>query len=162
MRAALAELGPSATVTVVELVPEVMSWAHETLAPVFKGCLADQRLRLLQGDVAAHIASHRSAYDAVILDVDNGPDGLVLPANDGLYAGPGLAALRRALRPGGILAVWSASPDPAFMRRLRSSRFDAEEVTARSSGRSGARHVVYLATPTPAPRPAARKPCEAW
>jgi spermidine synthase len=148
LRAALAELGACATVTVAELLPEVIDWARGPLASVFQGCLDDPRVRVVQGDVSLQITSRSSAFDAILLDVDNGPCGLVLPANDRLYSMDGLAAARRALRPDGVLAVWSASPDPTFARRLRSSAFEVEEATARSGGRRGARHVIYFATPT--------------
>jgi spermidine synthase len=147
LRAALAELGASATVTVAELVPEVVSWARGPLAEVFGGSLEDPRLRIIEGDVGEQIRSRSAAYDAIVLDVDNGPDGLVRSANARLYDESGLAAVRGALRPGGVLAVWSASPSAAFVRRLRAAGFDVEEVVGRSGLRRGARHVVWIATP---------------
>jgi spermidine synthase len=147
LRAALAELGASATITVAELVPEVVSWARGPLAEVFGGSLEDPRLRIIEGDVGEQIRSRSAAYDAIVLDVDNGPDGLVRSANARLYDESGLAAVRGALRPGGVLAVWSASPSAAFVRRLRAAGFDVEEVVGRSGLRRGARHVVWIATP---------------
>jgi spermidine synthase len=153
LRAALAELGPSATITVVELLPEMLEWAAGPLATVFQASLADPRLRLVQGDVGEYVADRTSAYDAIILDVDNGPDGLVRPANGRLYSEDGLAVARRALRPGGVLAVWSASPAPAFVQRLYRSGFHAEDVLARSAATRGARHVVYVATVATVTRP---------
>lgn len=146
LRAVLAELPASATVTAVELVPEVVRWARGPLAEVFEGCLDDPRLRLVVGDVGDEIRSGPSTYDAIVLDVDNGPDGLVRPANGRLYDEPGLTAARRALKPGGVLAIWSASPDPAFVRLLRRSGFEVEEMAARSGSRRGARHLVWIAT----------------
>lgn len=145
LRAALEALGPGARVEVAELVPEVVAWARGPMSGLFGGCLDDPRVVLATGDVAAPIAAARGVYDAVLLDVDNGPDGLVSPANDGLYGFSGLAAARRALRPGGVLAVWSAAPSPSFVRALEGAGFAVEAVRVRAHGVGGARHVVWLA-----------------
>lgn len=145
LRAVLAALSPQAEITVAELVSEVIAWARGPLAGVFDGGLDDPRVRLVQGDVASLIGRAQTAYDAIILDIDNGPDGLVRSANDGLYRSHGLAAVRRALRPGGVLAIWSATHDAAFTRRLATAGFSVQEHTARSGGRnSGARHLVWI------------------
>lgn len=147
LRAALKALPETARVEVAELVPAVADWARGPLAEVFGGILDDPRVRLLQTDVAAPIVSARAAYDAILLDVDNGPDGLTHPGNDRLYDHAGLGRARAALRPGGVLAVWSAHPDAAFTRRLRDAGFVVEEVPARANGRrGGARHRIWLAT----------------
>jgi spermidine synthase len=147
LRAALAALGPQARVVVVELVPAVVRWARGAMAEVFGATVADPRVEIREADVAAEIAAARSAYDAILLDVDNGPEGLTRDANDRLYELPGLGAARAALRPGGILAVWSSAPDRAFTRRLRQAGYDVEEVPVRARGkRGGARHVLWLAT----------------
>ncbi len=146
LRAALAELGRDAGVTVAELVPAVIAWARGPMAAVFEGCLDDPRVAIHEGDVRLLIRSARAAYDAILLDVDNGPDGITHEANDGLYDFKGLRAAREALRPGGVLAVWSAHPDNSFTKRLRDSGFSAEEVNVRANGkRGGARHVIWLA-----------------
>ena len=146
LRAALAALGPSARITVAELVPAIIDWARGPMAELAAGCLDDRRVELVVGDVAAAIAEGRSRYDAILLDVDNGPDGLVRQANDGIYSAAGLASAKAALRPGGILAIWSAAPDPRFMRRLVAAGFRVDEVTvrARSNGK-GARHTIWFA-----------------
>ena len=147
LRAALAELGAQATVTVAELVPEVVSWAQAPLAEVFQGSLEDPRVRIVQADVRALIADASCAYDAILLDVDNGPGGLVQSDNDGLYDAAGLHAAHRALKPAGMLAVWSAAPSDPFVKRLRQAGFNVEEVAARSGGgRRGAKHVIWIAT----------------
>lgn len=147
LRAALDALPERAVVEVAELVPAVAAWARGPLAEVFGGILDDPRARLLQTDVAAPIAAARAAYDAILLDVDNGPDGLTHPGNDRLYDHGGLGRARAALRPGGVLAIWSAHPDAAFTRRLRDAGFAVEEVPARANGRrGGARHRIWLAT----------------
>ena len=146
LRAALAKLGGAAKVTVAELMPEIIAWARAPMAPLTDGCLDDARVTLRMGDVSESIQAAASAYDAILLDVDNGPDGLIRQENDGLYTPGGLAAAKRALTPGGILAVWSAAPDPTFAKRLVTAGFAVEEVAvrARTNGK-GPRHVIWFA-----------------
>jgi len=147
LRAALAELAPDAGIVVAELVPAVIAWARGPLAGIFAGSLDDQRVTVHETDVARLIRSAKTAYDAILLDVDNGPEGLTREGNDGLYTIKGLAAAHAALRPGGVLAVWSSGPDNAFAERLRRAGFEVEELKVRAHGRrSGARHVIWLAT----------------
>ena len=147
LRAALDSLGPRARVMVAELVPAVIAWARGPMAHLNGACLEDPRTTVREGDVAALIGEARAAYDAILLDVDNGPEGLSRPANDRLYDAQGLAAARRALKPGGVLAVWSSAADPAFTRRLRRAGYAVREAQVRSSGgRKGARHMIWLAT----------------
>ena len=147
LRAALARLDGDARVTVAELVPKIIDWAKGPMAELAAGCLDDRRVEVVIDDVGALIRHGRGAYDAILLDVDNGPDGLTRPGNDGLYSDRGLAAAKAALRTGGILAVWSAAPDARFARRLRDAGFAVEEVgvKARSNGK-GPRHVIWFAT----------------
>ena len=146
LRAALAALPAGASVVVAELVPEIIAWARGPRAELTAGCLDDPRVTVVEGDVAAVIASERGTYDAILLDVDNGPDGLTRAGNDGLYSASGLAAAKAALVRGGILAVWSAADDPAFTRRLNANGFSANptKVRARSNGK-GAHHTIWLA-----------------
>ncbi|MFZ4382165.1 MAG: spermidine synthase [Sandarakinorhabdus sp.] len=146
LRAVLGRLA-DAQVTVVELVPGIIDWARGAMAAVTDGCLDDRRVTLTMGDVAETIAQATSAYDAILLDVDNGPDGLTRAANDGIYSSQGLAAAKKALRPGGVLAVWSAAPDPAFERLLERTGLMVEtvRVRARENGK-GAAHVIWFAT----------------
>jgi spermidine synthase len=146
LRAALKELPSGGRATVSELVPEIIDWARGPLADLAAGCLDDPRVTIVERDVAAVIAEEPGVYDAILLDVDNGPDGLVRDANDRLYSRAGLAAARAALKPGGILAVWSASADAGFARRLREAGFAVEEVRvrARSNGK-GPWHVIWFA-----------------
>ena len=147
LRAALAVLGPEARIMVAELVPAVIAWARGPMADVFGDSLNDPRVNIREADVVDVIRSHASAFDAILLDVDNGPEGLIRQANDALYDLRGLKAIRRALRPGGVLAVWSSGPHPAFTRRLRDAGFDVNEVAVRATTRrSGARHVIWFAT----------------
>jgi spermidine synthase len=145
LRAALARLGPDAQVTLAELVPAVLAWARGPMADLADGCLADPRVTVHLGDVARAIATADGRFDAILLDVDNGPEGLSRPANDGLYDGPGLAAARRALRPKGVLAVWSSSPDRPFAQRLRAAGFAVQEIPVRARPGKGARHIIWLA-----------------
>jgi len=146
LRAALARLGVDARVTVAELVPEIIDWARGPMAELMAGCLDDPRVTLAMGDVADAIADGRGRYDAILLDVDNGPDGLVRDANDRLYSARGLQGAKAALRPGGVLAVWSAGADAAFTRRLNEAGFAVDEVKvrARSNGK-GPQHVIWFA-----------------
>jgi spermidine synthase len=149
LRAALDALRNDARVTVAELVPAVVSWARGPMAEVFAGSLDDPRVTIREADVAGVIKAGLASYDAILLDVDNGPDGLTHEANDGLYDRPGLLAARDALRPGGVLAVWSSGPDSRFTRRLREARFSTEEVSTRANGkRGGARHMIWIAVKT--------------
>jgi spermidine synthase len=147
LRAALAELGPDAQFTVAELVPAVVAWARGPVAEVFGDSLTDPRVSIVEGDVGGLIRSSRSAYDAILLDVDNGPEGLTRMANDSLYDLSGLNSARTALAPGGVLAVWSSAPDRPFTQRLRKAGFGVDEVRTRANGtRGGARHTIWIAT----------------
>ncbi|MDR3506390.1 MAG: spermidine synthase [Caulobacteraceae bacterium] len=146
LRAALKALPPGARVEVSELVPAVAAWARGPMAEIFAGCLDDPRVTLIERDVAELIAGARGAYDAILLDVDNGPEGLTHAANDRLYDRAGLAAAKAALRSGGVLAVWSSAPDAGFTKRLRQAGLATEEVKVRAGRGRGARHVIWLAT----------------
>ena len=146
LRAALAELGAGASVTVAELVPAVVAWARGPMSELFGGCLDDSRVTIRETDVGALIRTAKAHYNAVLLDVDNGPDGLTRKANDALYDLAGLRAAHAALRNGGVLAVWSSARDPAFTKRLGQAGFSVEEVSPRSRGKRGIRHVIWIAT----------------
>ncbi|HEY0086155.1 MAG TPA: hypothetical protein VGB65_09625 [Allosphingosinicella sp.] len=145
LRAALADLARDAEIVVAELVPAVIAWAHGPMALLYGGSLEDKRVRIAEGDVAGFIVGAAGAWDAILLDVDNGPDGLTVQSNDALYAPAGLAAARAALRPGGVLAIWSAAPDAAFTGRLRRAGFAVEEHRARAARGKGGHHVVWTA-----------------
>ena len=147
LRAALAELGPDASVTVAELIPAVIDWAKGPLAHIYGDSLVDPRVTVAEADVTDLIVRSDRAWDAILLDVDNGPEGLSVAANNRLYDSAGLAAAKRALRPGGILGIWSSDGDPRFTRRLERAGFAVQEVRARAarSGR-GAHHLLWFAT----------------
>ena len=146
LRAALQALGPQARITLGELVPAILAWARGPMAHMTGDCLDDPRLTLREGDVGDLIRTARGEYDAILLDVDNGPEGLSRKANDRLYDAEGLLAARNALRPGGVLAVWSSAPNAAFTGRLNRAGFLIDELRVRATdaGR-GARHVIWMA-----------------
>jgi spermidine synthase len=147
LRAALAVLGTEARIIVAELVPAVVAWARGSMAEIFGKSLTDPRVSVVEADVGHLIRSGSSPFDAILLDVDNGPEGLTRKANDALYGLKGLRAAHAALRSGGVLAVWSSGPDLNFTQRLRKTGFDVREVRVRARGaRGGARHVIWIAT----------------
>lgn len=146
LRAALRGLGPDARIVVAELVPSVTAWARGPLAPVFAGCLEDRRVELREADVNRLIQSQAGGWDAILLDVDNGPEGLMRRGNDRLYDEWGVKRAEWALKPGGTLAVWSGTPDRKFKARLQRRGFAVEEIRMPASGSSGPRHVIWLAT----------------
>jgi spermidine synthase len=147
LRAALTVLGASARITVAELVPAVVAWARGPMAEIFGGSLDDPRASIVETDVLDVIRSHPQAFDAILLDVDNGPEGLTRKSNDALYDAAGLKAAYTALRPGGVLAVWSTGPNWVFTKRLKQAGFEVNEVSIRASVKGrGARHVIWFAT----------------
>jgi spermidine synthase len=146
LRAALDALGPSAQIVVSELVPAVVAWARGPLAHLFSGSLDDPRVEVRVEDVARSIQSGPAQYDAILLDVDNGPEGLTRRANDHLYGIWGLKRARFALRQNGVLAVWSGSPDRRFRARLQRCGFSVEQHRVHAHGQRGRRHVLWLAT----------------
>lgn len=146
LRAALDLLAPAGTATVAELVPEVIEWNRGPIAHLAGDPLADPRVHIARGDVAAVIRAHESAFDAILLDVDNGPGALTQRGNGWLYSGAGLAAIARALRPRGVLAIWSVSEaGQGFERALARAGFAPEthHVPARA-GAKGRGFVVFL------------------
>ncbi len=149
LRAAQAVAGSDARLIVSEIMPDLVAWAAEYMADVFGDCLADPRVEVKTGDVGAVIRETEAAFDAILLDVDNGPNGITYAGNDALYSEIGLRAARRALTPGGVLAVWSAAPDPDFSRRLSRCGFETSSTTVRATrSKRGARHTVWLAVRT--------------
>ena len=145
LAAALHQLGEQARVVVAELVPGVVAWNRGVLGDLAGRPLQDPRVSVCEKDVARIMATASQAFDAIVLDVDNGPEGLTRKENDRLYTEDGLNAASAALRPGGILAVWSAGPEAAFRLRLRKVGFAVEEVRVRAHGSKGARHVIWFA-----------------
>lgn len=143
--AVLGEVERDAEVVVSELVPAVVKWHRGPLRVVSKGALDDPRVVVRETDVAAIIREAPAAWDAILLDVDNGPRALTAKGNDRLYSRNGLRAAYDALRPGGILGIWSSGPDPSFTKRLQQSGFEAEEKWARARGAKGAKYLIWIA-----------------
>jgi spermidine synthase len=157
LRATLDRMGADTRVIVAEMVPELARWNRGPVADLAGRPLEDPRVRLQIGDVKARIAEARAAFDAILLDVDNGPSALNHADNAGLYDTKGILRCRDALKAGGVLAVWAAGGDERYAERLERAGFDVKVrvVPARGAGQGGVRHVVFVAT-RPAPRPASR------
>jgi len=147
LAAALQHSGDDSLITVAELIPAVIRWNREHLGHLAGNPLADGRVFVRQEDVAETITREKSIWDAIILDVDNGPDGITRKVNDRLYGMSGLKNAFSALRTGGVLSIWSSGTDEQFTSRLKQCRFQTEIVTvrARKPGK-GARHTIWLAT----------------
>jgi spermidine synthase len=145
LAAALRHLGADAAVEVAELVPEVVAWNRGALGEHAGHPLQDARATVREGDVARILKAARQAYDAILLDVDNGPQGLTRKKNDWLYTTDGLTASYTALKPEGVLAVWSAGPDRDFTARLQKVGFEVKEALVREHDNKGALHTIWLA-----------------
>ena len=146
LAASLKCLSPDARIVVSELVPAVVKWNRGPLADLSGNPLQDGRVTVSEVDLGLVLKQKKRAYDAILLDVDNGPEGLTREGNDQLYSQAGLQTSFAALRPEGVLAVWSAAPDRAFARRLRGAGFDVDEVCVRARGsRGGGRHTIWIA-----------------
>ena len=140
----LTHAAPDATVTVSELIPAVVSWNRQHLGGLAGFPLLDGRVQVLEQDVA-QVMREQQQFDAILLDVDNGPSSFTCDDNDALYGMQGLDRAYRALKPGGVLAVWSACTDPAFTRRMAKTGFDVTEQRAGShKARRGNRHHIWI------------------
>ncbi len=147
VRSALNRLGAKAQVVVAELVPAVVQWNRGVLADLAGSPLDDDRVTIHEADVAQMIKIAKGEFNAILLDVDNGPQALTRKDNDWLYSLKGLKTAFAALRPKGVLAIWSSGPEPAFARRLREAGFDVDEVGVRARGgvKKGPHHIVWIA-----------------
>jgi spermidine synthase len=146
LAAALRNVGPQAKIEVAELVPAVVRWNRGVIGKLAGHPLQDARVIVREVDVAVLIKARQQAYDAILLDVDNGPDGLTRSSNDCLYSLNGLNAAYAALRNGGVLAVWSVGPDQDFTQKLQKMGFAVEQVHVRARGLKGERHVIWIAS----------------
>ena len=146
LRAVLNARPQVSRVVVAELFPSVVSWNRDELAHLAGAPLDDPRVTLFEGDVSDLLANNRRSFNAVLLDVDNGPAAFTLARNERLYGPHGIASVRRSLRPGGVLGVWSSDPDPAFARELGRAGFrvKTETVSARRAAK-GPKHTVFVA-----------------
>jgi spermidine synthase len=149
LAAALRRLCADAEVVVAELAPAVVKWNRGPLAGLAGAPLEDRRVAIVEGDVARVLQAERGGYDAILLDVDNGPEGFTRKSNDWLYARAGLAATFAALRPEGVLAVWSATPDRAFAYRLRCAGFKVEDLRVPATAHAGREHTIWIAARRP-------------
>jgi spermidine synthase len=145
LASALHHLGQDAEVVVAELVPGVVQWNRGPLGEHAGHPLRDGRVVVREVDVAIILREEGRAFDAILLDVDNGPEGLTQKGNDWLYSRAGLNVIQRTLRPKGVLAVWSAGTDPAFSKRLRKAGFEVDEIPVRAHRGKGARHLIWVA-----------------
>ena len=145
LRAALDLLPAKATIVVAELIPGIVDWNRGPLAPLANNPLADPRVRIEIANVAATLRASSAEFDAILLDVDNGPGAFTDSANVALYSAPGIAAAHASLNPGGTLAIWSAHEDPKFAHRLRSANFTVHTEHTRAHANKGPRHTIYLA-----------------
>lgn len=145
LAAALSVLGPRARVCVDEISPAVIAWNRGVLGALAGHPLRDRRVHLQEADVVDDLMRGKDPLELILLDVDNGPSALSQARNAWLYQGDGLARARARLGPGGVLGVWSAGPDPRFVKRVRAVGFAVEEHRVRASGARGKRHVVWLA-----------------
>lgn len=147
LSAALTAFPANASIEVAELMSAVVEWNQGPLGHLAEHPLRDPRVSLRVGDICDLISTERDQYDAILLDVDNGPDGLTQSSNRWLYGDKGLACIRAALHRRGALAVWSASDDMAFSKRLRSAKFTANTHRVRArANKKGAKHIIWLAT----------------
>jgi len=144
VRAVLDEIGPGARITVAELVPEVVAWNRGPLAGLASRPLDDERVTVCDRDVADVIRANPLGFDAILMDVDNGPDAVLFPANRFLYTTDGVAFVVSALRPGGVLGLWSADRSPDFERAASAAGFGCERLDIDVPGTNGLAHTIYL------------------
>ena len=147
LRAALDELGGEAEVVVAELLPVLVEWHRGPLGPLADHALDDPRVRLELGDVVAYLREGAETFDAILLDIDNGPEAFTVRGNESLYGDRGIRSLKRALRPGGVLVVWSAFESESFVARLERAGLSTEVFPARAHGGMGkdAEHRLIVA-----------------
>lgn len=157
LRAALKHTGPKSQVVVAELVPEVIEWNKGPLGEKAGNPMNDPRALVREGDVAAIIRERAEAYDTILLDTDNGPEGLTQDDNRKIYSEAGVRAIHACLRTGGVLAVWSTHPDKPFSRRLGMAGFKVEEVQVPATGTKGTKHTLWFAKKLPPERKGPQK-----
>lgn len=145
LAAALKEVNDSSQVTVAELIPEVVDWNKGPLGNCAGNPLQDNRTQVHTGDVAQLLTDNKHAFDAILLDVDNGPEGLTHDDNNWIYSVQGLDEIYKTLRPEGMLAIWSAGPDSLFTIRLKKAGFKVDIKTVRARPGKGSRHTIFLA-----------------
>lgn len=144
LSAALKSVNASSQVTVAELIPEVVDWNKGPLGHCANNPLQDPRTKVHIGDVRELLTIKQPTFDAILLDVDNGPEGLTQKGNNSIYSPQGLEDIYKTLRPKGMLAIWSAGPDSKFTLRLKKAGFKADERVVRARPGKGSRHTIFL------------------
>jgi spermidine synthase len=147
LRAALRELGPDAEVVVAELVPEVIEWNADERYGLSVEAMRDPRVRVVLDDVSNVLRASPAAFDAIMLDTDNGPDGMLMSENARLYAARGIEATIAALRAGGSIVYWSVGDDPKFASALRRAGLEVDTLRVRAHDTLRAEHTLYVAVP---------------
>lgn len=156
LRAALRELAGDAEVVVAELVADVIAWNADERYDLSAKAMRDPRVRIVHDDVSNVLRANPAGFDAIMLDTDNGPDGMLMSENGRLYAMRGIAATVAALRPGGTIVYWSVGDDPKFADALRQSALEVRSLRVRAHDTSGPMHTLYVATPMRAQRVSSR------
>lgn len=146
LREALRHLGPDAEVVVAELVAEVIAWNANPDYALSAEAMADPRVRIVHDDVSNVLRKNASGFDAIMLDTDNGPEGMIMKENSRLYAVRGIANTMAALRSGGTIAYWSVGDDPDFERSLKNAGLEVKVMKVRAHATSGPFHTLYIAT----------------
>lgn len=146
LAAALSATGQKSTIVVAELVPEVVEWNKGPLGSYSGHPLLNTRTTVYHGDVSDLLRTAEPRYDVIALDVDNGPEALSSSGNDWLYSIEGIGCARASLNQGGVLAYWSATPDPVFIKRLRDCGLKVGEKFVHAHGSKGTKHTIWLAT----------------
>jgi spermidine synthase len=147
LRAALRLLRPDAQVVVAELVPEVIAWNQNPEYDLSAEAMRDPRVRIIRDDVSAVLAASPGAFDGIMLDTDNGPDGMLMSENAPLYSARGIASTVAALKPGGSIVYWSVGDDPSFVGALGRARLSVTTLRVRAHDTTGPMHTLYVATP---------------
>jgi spermidine synthase len=147
LRAALPLLREDAEIVVAELLAEVIAWNADPRYDISVAAMADPRVRVMQDDVLAVLRQNAAGFDAIMLDTDNGADGMLMSENAALYAASGVATTVAALRPGGTIVYWSVGDDPKFVRTLERSALTVRTLHVRAHATTGPMHTLYVATP---------------
>lgn len=147
LRAALAQLRPDAEVVVAELMAEVIAWNANPDYALSAEAMADPRVRIVHDDVVNVLRANREGFNAIMLDTDNGPEGMIMSENSRLYAHKGITSTMAALRPNGVIAYWSVGDDPDFADSLENCGMSVRTLRVRAHATSGPMHTLYIATP---------------
>lgn len=157
LRAALGQLGADAEVVVAELLDEVIAWNSNPEWRISTDAIADPRVRIVHDDVFEVLRANPAGFDAIMLDTDNGPDGMLLSENGALYSDYGVQSTVAALRPDGVIAYWSVGDDSKFVDALERAKLRVERLSVRAHATAGPWHTIYVARPKARPAPTVRR-----